>query len=136
MLALAVSATVPAFAGPNVGVSINVNQPGVYGRIDIGNYPPPTVVYPQPLIIVPAPVAVYQRPIYLHVPVVYQQNWGQYCGRYAACGQPVYFVQERWYNDEYLPRHLDCNKNKCKPEKFKKEKHERGKHGKHHGNDD
>ncbi len=136
MLALAMGATVPVFAGPNVGVSINVNQPGIYGRIDIGNYPPPAVVYPQPVIIVPAPVAVYQRPIYLHVPVVYQQNWGQYCGRYAACGQPVYFVQERWYNDEYAPRNLDCNKNKCKPEKFKKEKQQREKHGKHHGNDD
>lgn len=136
MLALALSATVPVFAGPNVGVSVSVNQPGVYGRIDIGNYPPPALVYPQPVIIVPAPVAVHQRPIYLHVPVVYQQNWAQYCGRYAACGQPVYFVQERWYNDEYVPRNLDCNKNKCKPEKFKKEKREHEKHGKRHGNDD
>ena len=136
MLALAISATVPVFAGPNVGVSVSVNQPGVYGRIDIGNYPPPAVVYPQPVVIVPAPVAVHQRPIYLHVPVAYQQNWGQYCGRYAACGQPVYFVQERWYHDEYVPRNLDCNKNKCKAEKFKKEKHEHEKHGKRHGNDD
>ena len=136
MLALALSATVPVFAGPNVGVSVSVNQPGVYGRIVIGNYPPPALVYPQPVIIVPAPVAVHQRPIYLHVPVVYQQNWAQYCGRYAACGQPVYFVQERWYNDEYVPRNLDCNKNKCKPEKFKKEKREHEKRGKRHGNDD
>ena len=26
-------------------------------------------------------------------------------GAYNACGQPVYFVQERWYNEVYVPRH-------------------------------
>ena len=134
MLALAVSAAAQVFAGANVGVSISVNQPGVYGRIEIGNYPPPAVVYPQPVVIVPAPVAEHQQPIYLHVPVAYQQNWGRYCGRYAACGQPVYFVQERWYNDEYVPRYWDCKKDKCKLKKNKQEKRE--KHGKQHDNDD
>lgn len=29
------------FAQTSVGVSIGINQPGVYGRIDIGNYPQP-----------------------------------------------------------------------------------------------
>ena len=33
-------------AQTSVGVSIGINQPGVYGRIDIGNYPPPVLVYP------------------------------------------------------------------------------------------
>ena len=105
-LALAVSAVTPAFAGgTNVGVSIGINQPGVYGRIDIGNYPAPAVVYAQPVVITPAPVAVYQQPIYLYVPVVYQQNWGRYCGRYNACGQPVYFVQEQWVRERYRYEH-------------------------------
>lgn len=104
-LALAIGAMTPAFAGTSVGVSIGINQPGVYGRIDLGNYPAPPVVYEQPVLIAPAPVAVYQQPIYLYVPVAYQQNWGRYCGRYNACGQPVYFVQERWVRERYRDEH-------------------------------
>ena len=38
-----------------MGVTVNVAQPGVYGRIDIGTYGPPPVVHPQPVIIVPPP---------------------------------------------------------------------------------
>ena len=104
-LALAVSAVAPVFAGPDVGVSIGIHQPGVYGRIDIGRYPQPAVVYAQPVVITPAPVAVYQRPIYLYVPVVHQQHWGRHCGRYNACGQPVHFVQERWVREHYRHEH-------------------------------
>ncbi|HEX7384949.1 MAG TPA: hypothetical protein VF291_11595 [Burkholderiaceae bacterium] len=92
---------VPAFAETNVGVSIGINQPGVYGRIDIGNYPPPAVVYPQPVVIAPTPVAVYQRPIYLYVPPGHQKHWAKHCAQYNACGQPVYFVQESWVRDHY-----------------------------------
>jgi hypothetical protein len=96
-IAIAASAS----AQTSVGVSIGINQPGVYGRIDIGNVPPPPVVYPQPVIIQPAPVAVVRQPIYLYVPPGHQKNWARYCGRYAACGQPVYFVQERWVQERY-----------------------------------
>ncbi len=35
-IALAACTLSPAFAQANVGVSIGINQPGVYGRIDIG----------------------------------------------------------------------------------------------------
>ena len=44
--ALAV-ATVPALAA-DVGVSISIGQPGFYGQIDIGGYPPPRVIYREP----------------------------------------------------------------------------------------
>jgi hypothetical protein len=90
-----------ASAQTSVGVSIGINQPGVYGRIDIGNMPPPAVILPQPVIIQPAPVAMHQRPIYLYVPPGHQKNWARHCARYAACGQPVYFVQERWVQERY-----------------------------------
>jgi len=90
-----------AWSQTTVGVSIGINQPGVYGRIEIGNTPPPRVIYPQPVVIVQSPVAVYQRPIYLYVPPGHQKNWGKYCNRYAACGQPVYFVQEDWVRERY-----------------------------------
>jgi hypothetical protein len=105
MLVIAVAAAMPAVAATNVGVSVGINQPGVYGRIDIGNVPPPVVVYPQPVVIAPTPVAVYQRPIYMYVPPGHQKNWAKHCGHYNACGQPVYFVQESWVREHY--RHDD-----------------------------
>lgn len=92
-------------AQTSVGVSIGINQPGVYGRINIGNYPQPVLVAPQPVIIAPAPVVVQRQPIYLYVPVGHQQNWGRYCSSYAACGQPVYFVQEQWVRERYAHEH-------------------------------
>jgi len=63
------------------------------------------VIYPQPVIIQPSPVAMYQYPIYLHVPPGHAKDWRKHCGRYNACGQPVYFVQESWYNNVYVPRY-------------------------------
>ena len=105
LIALAV-AGVSSFAGTSVGVSVSVNQPGVYGRIDIGNAPPPIVINPQPIIIQQPPaVVVERRPIYLRVPPGHQKNWGRYCGQYAACGQPVYFVREDWYQDHWRREH-------------------------------
>jgi len=38
-------------------------------------------------------------PIYLRVPPGHRQNWRKHCRAYGACGTPVYFVQERWYQD-------------------------------------
>ena len=64
-----------AHAQTSVGVSIGIDQPGVYGRIDIGNFPQPMVVNPQPIVVAPSPVALYQRPIYHYVPPGHQQNW-------------------------------------------------------------
>ena len=100
-LALAGAGIGAAQAQTSVGVSIGINQPGVYGRINIGNLPPPPLVYVQPVVIVPGPVAVQRAPIYLYVPPTQQQNWSRYCGRYGACGQPVYFVEERWVRERY-----------------------------------
>lgn len=100
-LAAAAAVVLPAHAVTNVGVSIGINAPGQYGRIDIDNYPQPMLVNPRPIIYAPSRVAQYQRPIYLYVPPVQQANWGRYCGGYRACGQPVYFVQEHWVRDEY-----------------------------------
>jgi len=104
-LASAVCALSPALAATSVGVSVAVVQPGVYGRIDIGNFPTPPVVYPQPVVYAPSPVALVQRPIYLYVPPGHQKHWGKHCGRYGACGQPVYFVQESWVRERYEHDH-------------------------------
>ena len=106
LLASALSATLFHTAGQatDVGVSINISEPGFYGRIDVGRVPGPMVIYPQPIIIEQRPVAIVRQPIYLRVPPGHEKNWGKYCTRYGACGQPVYFVQDKWYRDVYAPR--------------------------------
>ena len=120
LVCLALAACASAAFATDVGVSVSVVQPGVYGRVDIGAAPPP-VVYAQPVIIEQPAVVRYQQPVYLYVPVVQQQHWAQYCGRYGACARPVYFVPETWVRERW--------------------EHDRGKHrghGKGHGqgNDD
>ncbi len=70
-------------------------SPGVYGRIEIGNAPPPPLIYARPIIIQRAPVLVQQPPLYLHVPPGHAKKWSKHCATYNACGQPVYFVQVR-----------------------------------------
>jgi hypothetical protein len=102
--AAAFAVTSTASAQNNVGVSVSVNQPGVYGRIDIGNMPPPPVVYAQPRYYGPPPVQVVQ-PVYLYVPPGHQKNWRKHCHRYNACGQPVYFVRESWVRERYEREH-------------------------------
>ena len=66
--------------------------------------PPPALVYAQPILVQPPPrVVTAPQPVYLWVPPGHQKNWGKHCGRYGACGVPVYFVQDRWYREEWLP---------------------------------
>lgn len=104
-LTLAILAAPCALAQTSVGISIGINQPGVYGRINIGDLPPPALVLAQPVIITPAPVYVERRPIYLYVPAPHQRDWRRYCNHYNACGQPVYFVQEQWVRERYEQEH-------------------------------
>lgn len=87
-------------------VSISINQPGVYGRVDIGE-PIPKVgwVNPQPLIVTQPPQGFQRQPIYLYVPVAHSNNWARYCSRYNACAQPVVFVQDRWVRERYAQKH-------------------------------
>jgi hypothetical protein len=107
---LAVATIAPAMAQPNVGVSISVNQPGVNGRINIGDVPRPALVLPQPVIIAPPVYHVAERrPIYLYVPPSHQQNWRHYCSQYSACGQPVYFVRDDWVRERYEHDHPGWN---------------------------
>jgi hypothetical protein len=98
----------PAAYAADVGVSVNVNVPGIYGQINIGELPAPELLLPRPVIAVPAPVAVSApppEPLYLHVPPGHEKHWARHCREYDACGRPVYFVSQRWYQDVYVPRH-------------------------------
>lgn len=85
-----------AMAGPDVGVSISVSQPGVYGRVDIGQFPQPQLYVPQPVII--AAPRVRPEPVYMWVPPGHRKHWSKHCREYNACGVPVYFVQDNWYH--------------------------------------
>jgi hypothetical protein len=129
--ALALSALAASAFATDVGVSVSVSQPGLYGRIDIGNVPqPPVLVYPQPVIIAPQRVAVQQQPIYLHVPPGHAKDWGKHCGKYNACNQRVYFVQEQWYQQQYVPA-IQAKQAKAHKEKggHGKGGHDKGGHG-------
>ncbi|MFA5941815.1 MAG: hypothetical protein WC809_20900 [Sinimarinibacterium sp.] len=106
ILYLLLAAAVPGLAtAADVGVSISIGEPGFYGQIDIGNFPRPVVLYPEPMVIEVIPVGVVRQPMYLRVPPGHAKKWGSYCGQYNACGHPVYFVQDGWYNDVYAPQY-------------------------------
>jgi hypothetical protein len=103
--AVLVLSALPALA-TEVGVSVQISQPGVYGRVDIGRFPQPQVIVAQPVIMVqPRYVAVAPEPVYMWVPPGHQKKWRRYCGRYGACGVPVYFVQDGWYQENVKGHH-------------------------------
>ena len=87
-----------AVEAADVGVSIQFSQPGVYGRVDLGQYPQPQLVAPQPVLIAPPPPAMPPpEPVYLWVPPGHRMHWEKHCHEYHACGHPVYFVDHDWY---------------------------------------
>lgn len=108
----------------DVGVSVQIGQPGFYGRIDIGNAPPP-VVLAEPVWVQRRPAHV--EPVYMRIPPGHQKNWAKHCYRYNACGQPVYFVQEEWVRERYEERRHHDDHGRDNPG--------RG-HGRGHGNRD
>ena len=116
-------------------VSINIGQPGFYGRIEIGDFGRPEVVYAQP-IIVHRPVRYVAEPLYLRVPPGHMKKWSKHCGRYNACGRQVYFVRDEWYTDSYAPRYRDMRGGGRGDERGhgKHDKHDKhDKHGKGNG---
>jgi hypothetical protein len=104
LIAAAITATTmtpPVFAA-DVGISVSIGQPGFYGHIDIGGYPPPQVVYSRPILI---ERATERPPIYLRVPPGHIRNWRRHCHEYNACAERVYFVHDDWYTRDYAPRY-------------------------------
>lgn len=87
------------------GVSISIGEPGFYGRIDLGGFPAPRLLYPEPIIV--HRVQTWYPPIYLRVPPAHCQRWYKYCHRYNACGRPVYFIDDGWYHNVYVPRYRE-----------------------------
>ena len=104
LLAATVAATAPVLAA-DVGVSLSIGQPGFYGHIDIGDFPRPQLIYSQPRVMYRS--AINRPPIYLYVPPGHAKNWRWHCREYNACNEQVYFVQDDWYRQEYVPRYQE-----------------------------
>lgn len=117
----------PVFAA-DVGISISLGQPGFYGQIDIGDYPAPRLVYVEPRIV--EQVVVVQQPIYLRVQPIEIQHWDQHCHQYQACGRPVYFVDDGWYDEVYVPAYKVKHGNGKGKGKGNNKKHKDNKHDK------
>lgn len=144
VLAMSLTASSMVLAA-NVDVNINIGQPGYYGRIDIGDFGRPQLIYSEPRVI-------YRNvsprdPVYLRVPPGHAKNWRKHCGKYNACGERVYFVQDSWYEREYVPRYQakhqdrhehrddrrDDDRHEVKHDKHDKKDNGQGKgHGKNH----
>ena len=143
MKKLILSATLLALsavaAAQDVGVSIDIGQPGFYGRIDIGNTRP-AVIYREP-VIVQRPARYVEAPLYLRVPPGHAKHWSRHCRAYNACGRNVYFVKDSWYLNEYAPRYRARHDHGGPRHEARYERHDdrghddrdRG-HGKGHGN--
>jgi hypothetical protein len=93
-----------AASAADVGVSVRISQPGVYGRVDIGRFPQPEVWVPQPVWVgQPVQVVHAPPPVYLWVPPGHRKHWRKHCARYGACAHPVYFVRDDWYGQYVHP---------------------------------
>jgi hypothetical protein len=103
LAALALGATA-AYADVDIGVAIHGEiAPGIYGRVDLGGRPPPTLVYARPVIIEQPPAhVVVGEPVYLHVPPEHARAWRLHCHEYHACNRQVYFVKSAEYEPEYI----------------------------------
>jgi len=140
LIAAAIASVIAATSAlaADVGVSVSIGQPGFYGRLDMGGYPQPQVIYRQPVVIERVPVD--RPPIYLRVPPGYAKHWRKHCREYNACGERVYFVQDSWYNREYVPRyeerHYGRRDDHRDERRDERGNDHRGQHGnERHGND-
>jgi len=106
-IALATLLLAPAAHASDIGATVTISGeivPGVYGRVVLGNAPPPPVLYAKPVVIVQPPRPVAVEPVYLHVPPGHAKHWSKHCQKYNACGQPVLFVKSAEYEPGYKPK--------------------------------
>jgi hypothetical protein len=119
----------------DVGVSLQFSQPGVFGRIDIGQYPQPQVIVARPVMVEPPPPAMpTPEPVYLWVPPEHQKHWEKHCREYHACGHPVYFVDHAWYTDHVLAR-ASRPEGRHEDERHREHGRAEEEHGRHMGPD-
>lgn len=128
--ALAASTITTPVVAADVGVSVSIGQPGFYGRIDIGDFPQPQVIFAEPMIIERGPMN--RPPVYLRVPPGHAKHWSKHCREYNACGERVFFVQDSWYNREYVPRYQERHGNRQDGGRNERRDGDRGNQGNDH----
>jgi hypothetical protein len=137
LFALCLAAAVAGAAqAQNVGVSVNIGEPGFFGRIEIGSAPPPELIYSAPVVIEHVVQPVPPAPVYLHVPPGYERHWRQHCREYNACGVPVFFVRDRWYNDVYVRHYREHRQEYERHDHDGRERERHGDRGEHGDRDD
>jgi hypothetical protein len=104
LFAAALAAATPALAHDSQDTT-SIGQPDYYGLLDMVNYLAPQTIYRNPLAV--DQVQNNRSPVYLHVPPGHAKNWRKHCSAYHACGEQVLFVQDDWYNREYVPRYQE-----------------------------
>lgn len=80
----------PAYVNVTAGGPL---RPGVYGRIEVRNAPPPPLVSARPVVASMELGPPRYEPVYLYVPGGQVRRWSKFCQRYDACDRPVYFVR-------------------------------------------
>jgi hypothetical protein len=76
---------------------------------------------------------VYVQPVYLHVPPGHEKHWSKHCGKYGACGRPVYFVREDWYQTHYVPRYRQQHEHEHEHEHYSAKNDDDHGHDEDHG---
>ncbi|MES2016891.1 MAG: hypothetical protein V4484_10375 [Pseudomonadota bacterium] len=104
LIAALLLAASSATMAQNVALDLHIGGPGYYGTIELGNIGRPPVIYREPMII-ERQVRYVGEPLYLRVPPGHAKKWSKHCHAYNACGRPVYFVQDSWYNNTYAPHY-------------------------------
>jgi hypothetical protein len=68
------------------------------------------------------------------VPPGHEKHWRKYCSQYDACGQPVYFVRDDWYQQTYVAQYREHNHGSGHDAHGDHDKgeHRGGKHGDRH----
>ena len=115
--------------GADVGLSISLGQPGFFGQVDIGDAPPPRLIRSAPVVGIRVQGEALPPPIYLHVRPGYERHWRSHCREYDACGRPVYFVRDDWYNNSYVPHYREHHRDYGDGRRDEHRDHRRDDHG-------
>jgi hypothetical protein len=102
--ALAVASTSAWALDVSVGAHITIGDPNFYGVINIGDVPePPRLIYREPRIVIHEHVVA--EPVYMRVPPGHAKHWDKHCHDYGACNRRVFFVEDDWYENRYVPHY-------------------------------
>jgi hypothetical protein len=97
----ALAALTTASSGGGNYIAASANSP--HGTVDVRRFPRLDLVSPHPVIVRFMSAQMLARALYLHVPQAHRAEWAGYCHFYQACGHPVYFVTEQWFEHVYRP---------------------------------